>query len=476
MFDKSSGQVYREWTVPRQSLTVHGGDRDWSRRRPYPLFTPRGTKGPRSLIDMATHVIANNIGDVTERHLLDAMPIRLLWRIWLFLEARGVCLHAWKLFSKILVADDEDKTLGLYRFRQHICHPQEELKIYTQPLMSPSTDFIAHLVISGGCQFSTHELLCLAGMKSLGVLELIQPADEVRASFPEVSDRLIRGWAEMENPFPLLRVLRIWRDQDATQESLRWVTKFPSLALYDVMASRDDWPDPSGSALEHGWEMAGSASGMEDSLLRYLMLFAPLEQIRSSRLRDLARRVDADLSSLCGDSRCAVKFVTDRQAPPLLDYLTDTANAYLPTWDIEASSRDVGSCHGIAFEAWAFWLYAFIGQLGGDEDLRSRGVQSDTQAVVGPFILPSKPFASLFLGHNGRGGITNTPSYVSRGLFATKRMTFTRPPNLQGRDEPPVPQKMSRKTANLAWDDQVEHSLRSKKRQRLDDILQSLSK
>lgn len=88
MFDKSSGQVYREWTVPRQSLTVHGGDRDWSRRRPYPLFTPRGTKGPRSLIDMATHVIANNIGDVTERHLLDAMPTRLLWRIWLFLEAR----------------------------------------------------------------------------------------------------------------------------------------------------------------------------------------------------------------------------------------------------------------------------------------------------------------------------------------------------------------------------------------------------
>lgn len=389
---------------------------------------------------------------------------------------RGVCLHAWKLFSKILVADDEDKTLGLYRFRQHICHPQEELKIYTQPLMSPSTDFIAHLVISGGCQFSTHELLCLAGMKSLGVLELIQPADEVRASFPEVSDRLIRGWAEMENPFPLLRVLRIWRDQDATQESLRWVTKFPSLALYDVMASRDDWPDPSGSALEHGWEMAGSASGMEDSLLRYLMLFAPLEQIRSSRLRDLARRVDADLSSLCGDSRCAVKFVTDRQAPPLLDYLTDTANAYLPTWDIEASSRDVGSCHGIAFEAWAFWLYAFIGQLGGDEDLRSCGVQSDTQAVVGPFILPSKPFASLFLGHNGRGGITDIPSYVSRGLFATKRMTFTRPPNLQGRDEPPVPQKISRKTANLAWDDQVEHSLSSKKRQRLDDILQSLSK
>ncbi|KHO01067.1 uncharacterized protein MAM_00068 [Metarhizium album ARSEF 1941] len=473
MFDKSSGQVFREWTVPRQTFTIHRGDRDWSRRRPYALFTPRGTKGPRSLIDMATHVAADNIGDATEHHV-EAMPARLLWRVWRFLEARGACLHAWKLFSKILVADDEDKTLGLYRFRQHICHPAEELRIYTEPLTSSSIDFVAHLVISGGCQFSTPELLCLAGMKSLGVLEIIQPADEVRATFPQVSDRLIRGWAEMENPFPLLRVLRIWRDQDTTQESLRWVTKFPSLALYDVMAARDDWPDPSGSALEQGWEMAGS--GMEDSLSRYLMLFAPLEQIRSSRLRDLARRVDADLSSLCGDSRCAVKFVTGRQAPPLLDYLTDAAKAFPPTWDMEASSRDVGTCHGVTFETWAFWLYAFIGQLGGDEDLRSRGVQADTQAVVGPFTLPSKPFASLFLGHNGRGGITNTPSYVSRGLFATKRMAFTRPRILQSQEETLLPRKKSRETTNMAWGTLAEHSLRSKKRQRLDDVLQSLTR
>lgn len=384
-------------------------------------------------------------------------------------------MQAWKLFSKILVADDEDKTLGLYRFRQHICRPTEELKVYTQPLTTPSADFITHLVISGGCQFSTHELLRLAHMKNLGVLELIQPADEMRATFPKISDRLIRGWTEMENPFPLLRVLRIWGDQEITQESLRWVTKFPSLALYDVMASRNDWPSPSGAALEYGWEIAGSASGIEDSLLRYLMLFAPLEQIRSSRLKDLARRVDADLSSLCSDSRCAVKFVADRQAPPLLNYLTDTAKAYLPTWDIDAASREAGSCHGVAFESWGFWLYSFIGQLGEDQDLRSRGVQSNTQAVVGPFILPSKPFACLFLGHNGRGGITNAPSYVSRGLFATKRMTFARPRILRGAEATPLPKRMPSKTTNVAWSERAEPSLRSNKRQRLDDVLQSLS-
>lgn len=365
-------------------------------------------------------------------------------------------------------------TLGLYRFRQHICRPTEELKIYTQPLTSSSTQFIAHLTISGGCQFSTHELLCLADMKNLGVLELIKPADEVRSTFPEVNDRVVRGWSEMDTPFPLLRVLRIWGDQDITQESLRWITEFPSVALYDVMASKSDWPDPSSSAHEHGWEIAGPASGMEDSLLRYLLLFAPLEQIRSNRLKELSKRIDADLSLLCRDSRCSVKFVADGQAPPLLDYLTDTAKAYLPTWDIETSVKAGGSCHDIAFETWAFWLYAFIGQLGKDQDLSLCEAQTDSQAVVGPFTLPSKSFACLFLGHSGRGGITSTPSYVSRGLFATKRMTFTRPLVVQGLGRFHLSQKASRKATNMVWSEQAEPSLRRNKRRRLDEVLRSL--
>ncbi|KAG8426507.1 hypothetical protein J3459_008074 [Metarhizium acridum] len=137
-----------------------------------------------------------------------------------------------KLFSKILVADDEDKTLGVYRFRQHICHPAEELKIYTQPLISSSTDFIAHLVISGGCQFTTRELLCLASMKSLGVLELIQPADEVRASFPEVSDRLIRGWAEVENPFPTpASIAPLGGTKMLRRSPLRWVYEISIIGI-----------------------------------------------------------------------------------------------------------------------------------------------------------------------------------------------------------------------------------------------------
>ena len=93
-YDPSSGQVYREWTIAgRISAT---SDHDWSRQRPYPLFKPRGARGPRSLMDMAVNVIADNIGDVSEE-FLGAMPIQLVWRIWRFLEARFVGLFTLRM-------------------------------------------------------------------------------------------------------------------------------------------------------------------------------------------------------------------------------------------------------------------------------------------------------------------------------------------------------------------------------------------
>lgn len=94
MFDQTSGQVFREWTVPRGMFGRSGGrsnDLDWARKRPFPVFVHRGARGPRSLVDMATNVIASNIGDITDQHM-DVMPTRLLWRIWRFLEARSANL------------------------------------------------------------------------------------------------------------------------------------------------------------------------------------------------------------------------------------------------------------------------------------------------------------------------------------------------------------------------------------------------
>lgn len=392
------------------------------------------------------------------------------------LPHRGVCLHAWKLFSKQLLREDDDKTLGLYRFRQHISSPTDELKSYTQPLTSLSTDFIAHLVISGGCGFDTNELLCLANVKNLGVLELIQPVDAAHDVSPLVSDRLVRGWTEMEDPFPLLRILRIWGQSSITQESLRWVSKFPRLALYNALGSKRDWSSPARHLVAGGWEMSFAAPS--DSLSSDLMLFAPTEEPCSYRLEDRARTVDLNLVSLSSDSRCAVKFNAGRKAPSLIDYLTDMTKVSMPSCGAgaAASPSDARPCHGEIFELWAFWLYSLIGQLTHDSDMTSRGVQTDVQAVVGPFVLPSKPFASLFLGHTGSGGTSARHLYTSRGPFATRRHTFTRSGIVRPQTsvEPGVSRRARREEAGASQSGEL--ALRRQKRQRLDDVLQSFSK
>jgi hypothetical protein len=317
-------------------------------------------------------------------------------------------------------------------------------------------------------------------MPNLGALELIQPADELRTVFPRVSDRLVRGWTEKSDPFPLLRLLRIWGDQSTSQESLKWVSRFPSLALYDVMGARGDWATSYKSAMDNGWEQADAPSGLEDSLLRYLMLFAPLEENGRKSLRDLAASIDNDLVSLCSDSRCAVKFVQDHQAPPLLDYLTDATKMQTPSWDTDAASREARACHGVAFESWAFWLYSFLGQLSSDRDLEARGARPPTKTVAGPFVLPSRPLACLHLGHSSRhGGIGTRPSYVSRGLFATRQYTFTRESVVRGTNEAkPKPKPIPKKEVNLVASERSAPvlALRKLKRKRLADVLEDFSR
>ncbi|KAG5748867.1 hypothetical protein H9Q69_006987 [Fusarium xylarioides] len=471
MFDPDSGPAFTEYLMTREALTAES-NADWSRRRPYPSFKPRGTKGPRSLVDIAISVVGDNFGKIRSITHLESLPKAILWRIWRYLEARGVSLHAWKYLSKLLMEEGDEKNLGLYRFRQHICHPGNNLTRYTQPLTTPPSDFITHIVIAGGCTFNTHDLLGLADMPNLGVLEIIQPTE--RTAFPNISDRLVRGWSEKLDPFPLLRVLRIWGDETTSKSSLRWVSKFPSLALYDVIGARDAWDASKVAAQEHGWEQADAPPHrLDDSLLRYLMLFAPLEETRDRNMRDLAASIDNDLVSLCSDSRCAVKFVQDRQAPLLLNYLCDTAKENTPWWDIDAASREARTCHGVAFEAWAFWLYSFLGQLCSDQDLEARGALP-YKAVAGPFILPSRPIACLHLGHTSqRGGIDTRPSYISRGLFATRQFTFTRKSVIprNGKKPATVP-----KGVNLVCSERSAPMLaiRKAKRKRVIDVLEDM--
>ncbi|OAA81846.1 hypothetical protein LEL_01391 [Akanthomyces lecanii RCEF 1005] len=474
MYDSLSGMSIHHWTVSAR-LPSRPGSLDWSRIAPLKYQEPPG-KQARPLVDMSIRVVAKNIG-IVSKELLETIPPRVLWRLWRFLEARGgACLHAWRIFSEVLMSDDEeDQVLGLYRFRQHVCRPEEELKIYTQPLNSSSVDFITHITISGDCMFTGNELLSLADMKNLGVLELIKPADSIMASFPHVSDRIVRGWSDAPDPFPLLRVLRIWGDQSVTEVSLRWVAKFPSLVLYDVMAGKDDWTSAYEEAEATGWTVSQQVTRAEDtSILRYLMLLAPGEEIPMNRFSDLSRGIDVDLINLSSDPRCVLKRVPHGRAPPLLDYLMDPAKVSMQQANFlhKPAPKEVKFCHETAFETWAFWLYSLIGQLSGDRDLRSRGVRPEEQTVAGPFVLPSKPMACLFLGHSGQGGISSKPSYISRGLFATKRFTFTRLEILKG-VIPPNTRAATGSANTVPAPGRQPPSVKHNKRRRMEDVLGS---
>ncbi|KAF3344626.1 hypothetical protein VdG2_07314 [Verticillium dahliae VDG2] len=139
MYDRETGQVYRETVVPG---APRGAEADWARRVDLPSWrgrSGRGVQGPRSLADMAMHTVAENVGSLSDDHLgRHVLPARMLWRIWRLLENRGICFQAWKTFSKLLLAEDGDKTLDLYRFRHHICRPSQDLARYLQPLQSTS--------------------------------------------------------------------------------------------------------------------------------------------------------------------------------------------------------------------------------------------------------------------------------------------------------------------------------------------------
>ncbi|OLN94273.1 hypothetical protein CCHL11_02856 [Colletotrichum chlorophyti] len=424
---------------------------------------------------MAMHLVAENIGDVTEQHLArEDLPRRYLWRIWRLLENRGVCFQAWKTFSKFLLSEDDEKTLSLYRYRQHICQPTESLRHYLRPLESPAFEFLAHLNISGFCSFGENELLALGRLRNLAILEIIQPADELRTVFPKVDDRLVRSWSEMDDPFPLLRILRLWGDESVTKHSLQYVTKFPSLALYDVNASRSDWRDAVDTALGEGWEMAEPLYGPQDSLLWYLILFDSVEESKPRQLQGLARNIDEGLMNFCQSSNQPINFVSDEDTPSFLDHLGEAAKRNLSMY-VDVPGYEAQTCKGFPFETWAFWLHSFIGQLTKDEDLRRLGVAPGRKTVSEQLVLPSKPLACLQLGHSGSGrpGITPSVSYVRRGLFATARYTFYRTSSVSSRlDSTRKTTALMKPTVQLG---NVETGLNPnrKKRRRLDDILQS---
>lgn len=386
-----------------------------------------------------------------------------------------MCFHSWKLFSKILLkeGDANDKRLDLYRSRHHIKQPVGPLKLNIEPLISPSIDFVTHLTIGGGCTFNISEMLCLTDMKNLGILELIQSTTEVNNS-PPINDRIIRAWSEKDDPFPLLRVLRIWGDL-ITCQSLQWVSKFPSLALFDVIGLRKEWKPAPGLAKQYAWTFTAFPKALnKDTILRYLRLLGPAQDPGSDQDWE-SYVIDKYLHRLLAEPGCHVEHLEYDSTPLLLEHLYKEVNMKPQSEDFKCGLYETFPSSMLDPEACAFWLYSSIGQQNQNRDLQLKGVASHARPAIGGYVIPLKPMACVTLGHDARTGFDDQPFFERCTLDSMRQMVFTRQiTEGTAKDVKPNPQPPK---ANVSTPSDLEPDRvpKRQKRKQMDALLQTFS-
>ncbi|KAI1370991.1 hypothetical protein F4677DRAFT_436831 [Hypoxylon crocopeplum] len=368
------------------------------------LMPPRynlGGLGPRSLVDMAITVVGDSF-NLLEADSLDHVPAHLILRLFEYIDGfakvwppHDLSLQAFKIISKRLVKEHRQSfkeramPRTLYQWGQTILTPTEPLIVYTNPLISTSFEFIAHLTIAGrAVSFGTHELLGLTQLKNLGVLEIFQPSPAKDSpNFPRVNDAIIRHWSQETNPFPVLRIMRIWGDNFTTADSLRYLRHFPSLAVYDVAGRENDWKK---AVKLPGWDVTidmdyGLFSSSWNCCASFTEGQTPLEFVDKT-LQDTT----VTLMHYMIDP----KFLNDvsvAERDSVLRAVHEPADGRFRTSD---------HCKGTDAFSWGNSVYGFIGRLWSDKDLAAQGV-GDTDQVLTVYtdlVLPARPYVGLALG------------------------------------------------------------------------------
>lgn len=154
-------------------------------------------------------------------------------------------VETWKLMVARLAGDEEATQYICPLLMRYITSVKktQPLTTYVQPLVSNTFEFLAHLTITGQPKGNTHELIQLVQLKNLAVFEFIRADEEDELWSILLTDSILREWSKMPDPFPVLRVLRIWANDCTTTHSLRYINAFPSLVLYDVAGKKRDWAE-----------------------------------------------------------------------------------------------------------------------------------------------------------------------------------------------------------------------------------------
>ncbi|KAI1735125.1 hypothetical protein F4680DRAFT_311167 [Xylaria scruposa] len=428
-YDPITGQVFRQWNVPVPDVMSSSWNRIGNAKNfPGQLYLvpkrPRGPgpRGPAPLVDMCLRAALLHI-DEMEKANLQGLPARLVGRIWEDLKhSRVPSVENWKLIVTGLAGVEEATQHYCYFLMRYLTSIQkiQPLEAYIEPLVSNTFDFLAHLTITGNITGNTPELLQLVELKNLAVLEFIQPDEEDRLASLRLTDSILREWSRTPDPFPVLRVLRVWANDHVTGHSLRYVNAFPSLVLYDIAGKKRDWATKSE---EPGWKFEKKiwAKGLDYALWEHFRL----------------------LHDEISDDRWEVPEESSGHLFKLLSNLSRWQLTVFPREEYEAYCKIYESSDWFFYiprrnlindSLWGFLIYSHIGRLISDRDLLAQGLQLPEKvfAYKKDIILPPRPMLHLVLTGDDydpawqwKYGIYGDRSSLERGSFETQ-LTFVR--------------------------------------------------
>ncbi|CZT42567.1 uncharacterized protein RSE6_02492 [Rhynchosporium secalis] len=416
-FDIHSGLMYTEGTISSQRLE----ELDWARPRyittKSTLANPRPAKGSRTLRCTAVGVAVENLMDL-DFDGISRLPRGAIIAIWeLANERYYVPLSVWKIFSNVL-REEDDIPLNVLRFSEYVGAPRLGLQTYTAPLISPTFEFLTYLNIT--VNFSVPELVRLASVKNLGILEVVHNFRGKHQS--SVTDRLIRAWHQAtidDGAFPVLRILKLWNHKEVTEVSLRYLNSFPALALFDVRGCTFNTGSRAiGRTL--GWKSTldvGVLSFFDAMCVERVVLMRATIDEKPKPIRRAASRQLTDHDKVIRIPRSEVAgFLTNSRLPtprPGLELhpewtvwekdgnFIERPSTSSSSEKIRRNIHDNRSHIAQLYETWEFIPYTIfsrIGELRSDRDLRRAGVSVSDAGVVNEQLVSTVPMACLHLG------------------------------------------------------------------------------
>jgi hypothetical protein len=190
----------------------------------------------------------------------------------------------------------------MYRYCQEIVNPPCPLSVYIDPL-EKLDGCLVYLYIDNVGRFERNELLSLATLDRLAVLELI----EREPMGGGIDDRLIRGWSQVApGAFPSLRVLRISSQTHAvSKSSLDVVLGFPHLEIFDITALETMTKGRCGAFVHDEWKVTEPGGS----------LFVSYAEAYLDRSVEMNMRSVAGLRTVFEDDRHEVVLVEDPRQP-----------------------------------------------------------------------------------------------------------------------------------------------------------------